>query len=226
MGANVFDLVGRGSLNVWNKYFSNGAHAWEAMYKRGYAEKLDSLDQRPRHYIIAGMIADRMPGTPAILDVGCGCGTLYQFLRRSESTYWGVDLSRVAIKDCENRFRNEPRAHFECIDFLALETDRRFDFVVLNEVLYYFPLNAVPSVLAQASRLLRPYGTVIVSMSDNPKAKSVWRRLAALTEPTQGISMGTGMWGSRWTIKGFPAIVPARPLELGQVLQPRVGQLG
>src|SRR5215813_4264840 len=52
----------------WNKYVHNDVTIWDALYRRSYGRKLESSDQRGRHYIIAGIIRDLISPGGRVLD--------------------------------------------------------------------------------------------------------------------------------------------------------------
>lgn len=64
----------------------------------------------------------------SVLDVGCGVGDFYSYLRSvaPSTAYTGVDLSAVMVERCKQRF---PNAKFEACDLLTWPADRRWDYV-------------------------------------------------------------------------------------------------
>jgi SAM-dependent methyltransferase len=191
--------------NVWSKYVHNDARGWEAMYAWEYAAKLESSDQRARHWIVAGMIAEVPVRRPRILDVGCGCGTTYGALRARDVEYRGIDLSATAVAAARAAFAGDQGCTFAVADFERAVEEPLYDAVVLNEVLYYFPLSSIPAIAAKAHRLVaHPGGLLIVSMSDNPKARFVWNACRGLPRPVHAVSLGARAWSSRWTVRAFP----------------------
>src|SRR5690242_13486251 len=96
-------LLAREARNVWHKYIHSDAESWQRVYSQHYRDKLDSLDQRARHYIVAGAIRERLPLHAKILDVGCGCGTTYGMLADYPG-YHGIDLAPAAIQACVATF--------------------------------------------------------------------------------------------------------------------------
>ena len=64
----------------------------------------------------------------SILDVGCGLGDFYGFLKKNsiECNYFGVDLSKKMVL----RARKKYSAKFECENILNWNIKQRFDYVV------------------------------------------------------------------------------------------------
>ena len=69
-----------------------------------------------------------------ILDLGCGLGCLYGFLkgRGWEGEYTGIDILDIMVKDARRRF---PGVAFEKRDVLENPPVRKWDYVFINGVL-------------------------------------------------------------------------------------------
>jgi hypothetical protein len=79
-----------------------------------------------------------------------------------------------------------------------------FDALVFNEVLYYFPVSQMEATLRKAVQLLADRESLlVVSMSDNPKAKVVWGAFRELGEPLHDINVRTRVRSSRWTVRAW-----------------------
>ena len=177
------------------------------MYRAGQWDFLASPTQQLRHLAIARILRERFPDGAAVLDVGCGPGLLFPLLDGPQRSYTGLDLAPTAIATSRSRCGGDARPSFECVAFEDFRTERRFDAVVLSEVLYYFPLPTVETVVGRAFELLdSPYGIVIVSMNRNLKAAWVRRRLARLAAADQIIRVraSTGM-RARWIVAVYGA---------------------
>jgi SAM-dependent methyltransferase len=186
-----------------NLVAGNRKAAWDDSYANGHWDFLDSTDQRPRHYAIAGLLSDRLPSAGGrVLDAGCGLATLYPLLRGRASAYVGLDLSDEALKKARAAYGAEPGTSFVHAPFESFN-EVGFDAVVLNEVLYYYPLSEIERVFAHASSRLRPGGVLIVSMNRNIKAKFIWRALESVAAPEQGIRVHNLRTGSYWTVKVY-----------------------
>src|SRR5262249_30040750 len=96
-------VLARELRNVQNKYIENDAQNWGRGHPRHCIDKLESFEERARHYLIVGALRDLLPDSASILDVGCGCGTTYRMLR-DRGAYRGIDLSAEAIDACVKAF--------------------------------------------------------------------------------------------------------------------------
>lgn len=188
--------------NVFNKYVANTPERWDTMYRSGYADKLQSAQQKARHYLICGLIAEYVSEGTEVLDVGCGVGSTYGLISQFDITYHGIDIAKQAI-EIATATNNATKAHFEVNDFKHFAPSKKYDIVFFNEVLYYFSDTEIISALTKANSLLKDHNSVIIiSMSDNPRSKRIWRSFSHLSNPEQEIYVRSGFWG-KWNVKVF-----------------------
>lgn len=186
-----------------NLLAENRRASWDDSFAEGHWDFLDSPEQRARHYAIAGILAERLPRPGGrVLDAGCGLATLYPLLRGRASEYVGLDASAEALKKAAAAYGGEPGVRFAHEAFERFG-DGGFDAVVLNEVLYYYPLSQTRKVFAHALARLRPGGTLVVSMNRNLKGRLVWRLLERAAPAEQGIRVQNLRTGSYWTVKAY-----------------------
>jgi SAM-dependent methyltransferase len=113
-------------------------------------------------------LLDAIAGEPpfAILDLGCGPGRDLRHFRSLGHDAVGLDGSLAFVAMA--------RAHSGCEvlhqDFLALSLpDGRFDGVFANASLFHVPSTALPRVLGELARALRPQGILFCS---NPRGNN------------------------------------------------------
>lgn len=190
--------------NLWNLFVSNTREKWERTYASGSWDFLNAPSQRGRHYAIAGIVADRHPdGRARVLDVGCGLGTLYPLLKGRVRTYLGLDLSEAVIKRCRSAFADDPNCTFTSGAFDDFAPRETFDVVVLNEVLYYFPVSRAVEVFQKAISHAGNDGFVIVSMNRSWKGSLIRARLNAISPPVQSLRITNLQTGSFWTVEVY-----------------------
>ncbi len=131
---------------------------WDREFAGGTWDYLDSSPiERARHAVI-GMYCQTHKPAGAILDIGCGEGTLFDFLNNvQKSTYLGIDISSEAIAKAQKKRSGS----FVIGDALEFRAKKKYDVIVFNEVLYYLDEMAV---FEKYRHFLKRGGIVIVSL--------------------------------------------------------------
>lgn len=115
-----------------------------------------------------------------MLDIGCGTGTLaIAAWRRSQpgGQVIGIDASEnmveVARRDAR---RAQADIEFRCGDATSLPLDgAQFDLIVINAVLHAIPADRRRRCLAEAKRVLKPGGRlVLVDFGGNARDRRHW----------------------------------------------------
>lgn len=152
----------------------NSSDVWDREYARGDWDRMNADSEFGRYALVFAHVA-RMGGKPSVLDVGCGAGRLATMITSVDyDQYMGVDLSTEAVQRA--RALGVERTSFAVEWAQEFDTERRFDAIVFNEVLYYLP-NPL-EVLTRYQGLLKPGGQLIVSMYTCFSAWLIWRKLA------------------------------------------------
>lgn len=96
-----------------------------------------------------------------VLDLGCGNGRLYEFLRRKSADYYGVDISEKLTAIAKKRY---PNAKFKVADALNLPfLDNFFDKIISIAVLHHIPSKEFRlQFLKEANRILKPGGMLFL----------------------------------------------------------------
>ena len=143
----------------------------------GYQEFIESRGFRlnPRHEI-AFSLANIQPGQN-VLDIGCGRGEIVvHATRKGASRAWGLDYAGPAVRIANQNIQaNADTAIKERIaiqqsnaKYLPFESDR-FDYAFMLDVVEHLYPEELDAALAEAYRVLRPGGFLIVHT-----APSLW----------------------------------------------------
>jgi ubiquinone/menaquinone biosynthesis C-methylase UbiE len=103
-----------------------------------------------------------------ILEIGCGVGLLLQQLAPHCAVYVGTDISAAALAKLRQwSNQHDGLQHIELLNCSAAELQGlgsgRFDTVILNSVVQYFPdVDYLVAVLKESMRLLQPGGTIFI----------------------------------------------------------------
>jgi len=108
---------------------------------------------------------------PAILDVGCGCGTESLWMAYNDSTVKGIDVreDRLAVARkrksiIEQRLDREITCTFENRSLLDLSKSNKFDIIWMGQTFHHLePRNNVFDKLAE---LIKKNGYIIISESN------------------------------------------------------------
>ncbi len=111
-----------------------------------------------------------------ILDAGCGTGNYIEALKGKVGRLYGLELNEGMLGQARKKFKNEPNICLELGSILELPYERdAFDAVMCNQVLHHlgtekseqenFP--QVSRILAEAYRVLRPKGVLVISTNSH-----------------------------------------------------------
>jgi SAM-dependent methyltransferase len=178
-----------------------GKQHWDAEYAQGVWSYLKDLDELPHFSVVAGYCHHFAPGG-AILEIGCGAGTLQERLCPGHySRYVGVDVSSEAITRAA-AVKRSSAVEFVEADAIAFVPQDTFDLILFNECLYYF--SDPVSLVRRYEHFLEIQGYFVVSMfesQDDSRTKKIWKALALANYTTPTSSIVINQHGSSWLIK-------------------------
>ena len=112
---------------------------------------------------VAATLGDSLGDTPMILDFGAGVGTSVPYFRKyfPRCGLTCLDVSRRSLEVGRARF--EGQAEFVYFSGVRVPfADASFDLVFFACVLHHIPHGEHPALLAEARRILRPGGMLVV----------------------------------------------------------------
>jgi len=112
---------------------------------------------------VAALLAGRFADGPAILDFGAGVGTSVPYFRKHlpRCRLTCLDVSRRSLEVGRGRFGDQAEfVHFT--GTRAPFADGTFDLVFFACVLHHIPSAEHPALLAEARRVLRSHGMLVV----------------------------------------------------------------
>jgi 2-polyprenyl-3-methyl-5-hydroxy-6-metoxy-1,4-benzoquinol methylase len=133
--------------------------SWEDGFSKNHWDYIEN--ETTRYEAIAAYYALFNP-TASVLDVGCGKGGLYHYLKQvnPDIQYFGLDISENAVNAATKRF---PNLSFQQLDFDKQEFDKKFDIIIFNEVIEFFT-RPVKRIRKSCAENLHPGGAIIISM--------------------------------------------------------------
>jgi SAM-dependent methyltransferase len=120
----------------------------------------------------------RLCSASRVLDVGCGAAPGLRYLQSRDIFAVGCDVSTVALAAARAAL---PAAQLVCCDLERVLpfADGQFDLLILSEVVEH--VGALPTLLAEMRRVLRPAGSFVLT---TPNLWDVRRLVGALGGPT------------------------------------------
>ncbi|MDD2696985.1 MAG: methyltransferase domain-containing protein [Candidatus Pacebacteria bacterium] len=132
-----------------------------------------------------------------VLDLGCGNGRYFEYLKEKRVNYSGVDSSEKLINIAKNKY---PEADFKVADALNLPfPDDFFDKIVSIAVLHHIPSKGLRSqFFKEARRVLRPGGVLFLTVWNFRELKEFFIFLKFLVLKLFGSKLDFGDFLEPW----------------------------
>jgi len=167
-------------------------------------------------------IKPRLPPGATVLDYGCGPGHLVPHLLAAGFSVQGADVSRETMGSAVEVSGRKGFLGFATIDELLGE-ERRFDAVILLEVVEHLDDTWLMTTLKQAKALLKPDGMLIVTTpNEEPLGDSMvycpvanvifhrWQHVRSWSQATLAQSLAShGFRDVQTEVRTFPGPKPA-----------------
>ncbi len=194
----------KGLVSQWSEIYEGTYQALEQEQdpQRNFLSWNDSLTGEPipfdHMWAWAEEVCHRVMSLnpKCVLEIGCGSGiALFRLAPRCE-TYWGTDISKVALDYIRRHlFQLGPKADsVRLVHGAAHQLDdlpeNTFDTIVLNSVVQYFPsLGYLESVIQECLRLLKPGGNLFLGDIRNLKLLRVFHTSLCNTDVFNPLSL-------------------------------------
>jgi 2-polyprenyl-3-methyl-5-hydroxy-6-metoxy-1,4-benzoquinol methylase len=128
-------------------------------------------------------IAEHLPNSGALLDIGCGEGLILEMLGPNVGPVVGIDFDerKLAIAHVNLRDRGVSFLACDAFDYLRQQPDGTWDNILLVDTLSSFPKADQYLLLGEVLRALRPSGLLFLKMIDGGAGwKTTFSRLLSL----------------------------------------------
>lgn len=174
------------------EYFDVRAESWTAM------EDHTRSPLQPAVALMAGVSQDS-----SVLDIGSGLGVMMPtYLELGATKVLGVDVSPEMVKLAQRRWANTPEISFIAADIAYLETEERFDAIVIYNA--YPHLMNREALIRNCAHLLGEEGRFVVAHSTSKEEINVHHDAVAA-----GVSLGlrsaeeeAAAWEGQFVIDG------------------------
>lgn len=147
-------------------------HTGERLLRENYAATAEDHLNRLFHEVTWAWAAERLSGA-RVLDFGCGSGEGTAAMARSAASILRVDVAPDAIAHARERNAGANIA-YETIDGAVPAADDSFDAVCSFQVLEH--VKDPDAYLAEARRVLRPGGQLLLATPDRRARLLRWQR--------------------------------------------------
>lgn len=157
---------------------------WGEYWKNNPAGFNDIMRQSTIFFAKRYLKLKPLDSNDTILDYGCGPGYLIDYLKKTDATFHGMDISEIYIKSCIEEFKENGNITFSktnSYDFGELESviiDKKIKSVVILSILQYYQKMAnVENLLKSLKKVAvhQPFDCVIADIipSDHSFLKDV-----------------------------------------------------
>ncbi len=171
-------------MSIDNEQYTTPEAGEVAAYYDGHATKVQKrvgVNERHRS-ILHRLKRSGLRYDHQVLEIGCGIGTLTSLLVKKvpEGHVLAVDISPAAIDMARKALAKHRNLEFGVSDMTNFASSRRFDRIVLPDVLEHIPEEQHPHLFGILVHHLAPEGRICIHIPD-PEALDHLRR----TDPTQ-----------------------------------------
>jgi trans-aconitate 2-methyltransferase len=125
-----------------------------------------------RHYYLFNRLKKfGLKKDSTVLEIGCGIGTLTSLIVKyiKKGQMLATDISPENIAIARSRLAGYSNMKFVVSDMSDFDAGRKFDFIVLADVIEHIPVNAHPSLFETLVRHMHP-GTIVFIHVPHPKS--------------------------------------------------------
>lgn len=162
----IFETKENGKIKFvgdFDAFYRDNDDAWQQSGEHGSMGEFYRLSRICLNSLILNSIETQLVSKKCSLDiaeVGCGTGYSTKLLNEffSDSTVYGLDISELAINKAKNNF---PEIYFDKHDILLAPTKRKFDVIILSNLIWYV-LHSFDDLLEHSVRSLNSDGGLVI----------------------------------------------------------------
>lgn len=153
----------RCAFSVKDQWMFQSEKKWDQQWRSGQWGYMDKVAVERSKISVMGVMGQIYSnGNGSVLDIGCGEGSLADFLTEEQrSQYVGVDLSKEAVLSGRRKRPNLRFVHSAAHHFKPRKDRLQYDLIIFADMLYYVEYE---KILKQFNTYLKPNGIVIISI--------------------------------------------------------------
>lgn len=132
-----------------------------------YAIKQKKTGVNLRHQtILRNLKKAGLKNSSDVLEIGCGIGTETGLIAKfvTKGNILAVDISPESIAQAKANLKSYKNVGFMVTDMTDFKSDRKFDFVVLPDVLEHIPVEQHRNLFRVIRESIKPDGTVLINI--------------------------------------------------------------
>ena len=99
-----------------------------------------------------------------VLDLGCGNGRLYGFLKEKSIDYTGIDNSEKLTEEAKKEWGESDSCRFYVEDILDFNDSKKYDVIFMIAVLHHIPGKRLrQEIIEKAERFLKKDGILVIT---------------------------------------------------------------
>lgn len=140
----------------------------EEFYDQFSVPQFDAGVHRRHEAIYQWLVTFGMQANSDVLEIGCGVGTVTSLIARyiKNGTLCGVDVSGQSIEKARELLKDFKHVEFIKGDIVELSIARKFDVIVMPDVIEHIPLENHQALFKKCAGLLKPDGFVLIHIPE------------------------------------------------------------
>jgi cyclopropane fatty-acyl-phospholipid synthase-like methyltransferase len=132
-----------------------------------YSNQQSRIGVNIRHRTIMKRLkSSGMTNESSVLEIGCGIGTLTSLLVKKAGSLLAVDISPSSIEIAKKNLGHHSNISFLVSDMSNFDTSKKYDFIVLPDVLEHIPVEQHSALFKTFKSILAENGKICIHIPD------------------------------------------------------------
>jgi trans-aconitate 2-methyltransferase len=134
-------------------------------------DKQNKAGINSRHrFILKELLKIGLKKNSSVLEIGCGIGSLTAFIANKipRGSILGADISPASIEYAKKKYKDRKNIEFVTSDMSDFNSNKKFDFVVLPDVLEHIPKENHFALFQTISKVIHDKSIVFINIPNPP----------------------------------------------------------